>query len=1102
MSFTHNGNYPKKSENPQEHVKAVPTPKFLGRPQTNDPIRFTLKADKQQVAVGEPLTITIVAYYLNISPNLLFTMAGSNAFRLKVLLPVGFVQTSGDYVDYVSADLSAAKPTVTYTLKGYFTKVGSKNEFRLLRSHALADASSLFVDKGRLVVNVTDADVARFSKGARSAGPLAFQIVSYDCNSGTLQYQFTGGDGSPINVVLPGIFAGTMYADNLATHTFPGDARTGRSVSGNANQSGNQISVNFTTSCNLTSGGSNPPPTSNPPSNPNPPSGGSLAFQIVSYDCNSGVLQYQMTGGDGSPINVVLPGIFAGTMYANNVATHTFPSDARQGRSVSGNASQSGNQISISFTTSCNLSSGTSNPPTTSNPPSNPNPPATGNCGFSEAQFLFSFYNEQIYAHYYNGILFAAYQDASQGFKPQHWLQAAGFDPSRIGCFAENDPRNGSTNLPSNPNPPSSGCGTGNGLTGFYTNSNDLAQNLVAVRNDAQLNFTWGGSPIPGVVSDDGFSVRWFGQVEAPVSGNYTFKTNNDDGTRLWVNGQLLIDDWNGHGPTWQQGSIYLNAGQKYSVVVDFVDFGGAAQAQLYWEYPGQGLQIIPSCRLYSLPTSNDFVANVGTVYDYQIDGLIIRTDATTKLYATNLRIWPWPKNPTRCPNLSPKIPKTPKPRAQDSDDQDDCGGGSSGGNPTGPTYLPPIYIPDPGGPNNPGNPSNPEGGGGNPGNPNPSTPTFPDQQIPTTADFEQIDCQKISGWAFANAGGYAYLDIYATNIYGQFNKVATIKANQESRPNIRAYFNNPNIPIDCGFVWEIPDHLKTGRPLSVMVMPIYNPNPIGTRTTSSDCSKPTTGNPGGDYPYPVDPRNPPIKKPESCKGTDRYGYPSNFTDGDDDYKGNGVAAHYIIQTYYKQVHANEQVELEYSIPQSGPNGGTGFADIVNLSTSEIFEIKSVVGKDQGVIEIERYIANAALYCNSARNWRKGTSFPRKIELPWITPNKKLVVYLDDRVPEGGVITYDLIGTIPVNAPVAVTENDWQKLKELLQQMALNLDDAKNLATNFVRANPNLIGALIGIGIVEVTTGIISEIASVGTATIPAAALAASGAILISVALQ
>ena len=97
---------------------------------------------------------------------------------------------------------------------------------------------------------------------------------------------------------------------------------------------------------NSCTGGSNPPPV------------GGLAFQIVSYDCNTGVLQYKFTGGNGSAIDVSLPGIFAGTMNANTVASYTFPSDGRTNRTVTGNASQAGTQISINFTNGCNMNTG------------------------------------------------------------------------------------------------------------------------------------------------------------------------------------------------------------------------------------------------------------------------------------------------------------------------------------------------------------------------------------------------------------------------------------------------------------------------------------------------------------------------------------------------------------------------------------------------------------------------------------------------------------------------------------------------------------------------------------------------------------------------
>jgi hypothetical protein len=83
-----------------------------------------------------------------------------------------------------------------------------------------------------------------------------------------------------------------------------------------------------------------------------------------------------------------------------------------------------------------------------------------------------------------------------------------------------------------------------------------------------------------------------------------------------------------------------------------------------------------------------------------------------------------------------------------------------------------------------------------------------------------------------------------------------------------------------------------------------------------------------------------------------------------------------------------------------------------------------------------------------------------------------------------------------------VKQEDWQKIKDLLQRMASDINNASGIAANFVQTNPALIGVLIGVGIAEITTGLIGEIVSAGTATVPATALAVSGAILVTVALQ
>ena len=109
------------------------------------------------------------------------------------------------------------------------------------------------------------------------------------------------------------------------------------------------------------------------------------------------------------------------------------------------------------------------------------------------------------------------------------------------------------------------------------------------------MNFNWAsGSPGSGIGVDH-FSARWTGQVEALFSQTYTFYTSSDDGVRLWVNGQQVINNWTDHGPTENRGKIALAAGQKYDIRLEFYENGGGATATLSWSSASQPKQIIPA---------------------------------------------------------------------------------------------------------------------------------------------------------------------------------------------------------------------------------------------------------------------------------------------------------------------------------------------------------------------------------------------------------------------------------------------------------------------------------------------------------------------------
>lgn len=141
--------------------------------------------------------------------------------------------------------------------------------------------------------------------------------------------------------------------------------------------------------------------------------------------------------------------------------------------------------------------------------------------------------------------------------------------------------------------------GTGNGLQGYYYSDRNLT-NLSSTRIDKNINFDFKPSYNTG---KDGFGVRWVGKIQPLYSEVYTFRTVSDDGIRVWINGQLLINLWNDSNENLGAGSIVLQAGQSYDIKVEYYENGKwPAKASLYWSSQNQPLEIVPTSQLYAPP--------------------------------------------------------------------------------------------------------------------------------------------------------------------------------------------------------------------------------------------------------------------------------------------------------------------------------------------------------------------------------------------------------------------------------------------------------------------------------------------------------------------
>ena len=120
-------------------------------------------------------------------------------------------------------------------------------------------------------------------------------------------------------------------------------------------------------------------------------------------------------------------------------------------------------------------------------------------------------------------------------------------------------------------------------VQGTYFNNADLTS-PVLTRSDATIDFDWGtGSPDP-TIGTDTFSVRWIGTIKPWSTENYTFYAQSDDGVRLWINNQLIIDRWvDQAGAEWASAPIALVGGISYDIKLEYYANTGAAMIKLRW---------------------------------------------------------------------------------------------------------------------------------------------------------------------------------------------------------------------------------------------------------------------------------------------------------------------------------------------------------------------------------------------------------------------------------------------------------------------------------------------------------------------------------------
>jgi len=134
--------------------------------------------------------------------------------------------------------------------------------------------------------------------------------------------------------------------------------------------------------------------------------------------------------------------------------------------------------------------------------------------------------------------------------------------------------------------------GSGLGITSgtftadyYYNSGAGNAPQFGTYQGSTEVEIIDQGQSSPFGPSDD-FQVRWTGTILAETSGTYNFYSNTDDGARLYINNDLIIDAWFDSGNNAQYTDIYLDLG-LHELVYEFYENGYGAFARLKWTPPG-----------------------------------------------------------------------------------------------------------------------------------------------------------------------------------------------------------------------------------------------------------------------------------------------------------------------------------------------------------------------------------------------------------------------------------------------------------------------------------------------------------------------------------
>jgi hypothetical protein len=131
----------------------------------------------------------------------------------------------------------------------------------------------------------------------------------------------------------------------------------------------------------------------------------------------------------------------------------------------------------------------------------------------------------------------------------------------------------------------------------YTTDRNGTRRNWLKTEiHNQPINYNWDSGNVLNSGRRDNARLEFQGYIKAPVDGDLEFRVQSDDGIRVFIDGQPVIDQWKIQGATYHSSApIKVYKDDYYPFKLEWYEHGDGAVVRLMWRYNGGSWNIVPA---------------------------------------------------------------------------------------------------------------------------------------------------------------------------------------------------------------------------------------------------------------------------------------------------------------------------------------------------------------------------------------------------------------------------------------------------------------------------------------------------------------------------